>query len=225
MYTQNGITMEKATLVEGKNAKLTYHGNLSKQGAEEVYVHLGFGLLWESLTEIKMTKNEQGFSVEIPLVKADKLYFCFRDNFNNWDNNLYQNYSYDICKKKLAKAQHETKSAIETNNTFEYITNASTIVMPKVNSSTMENMGYDNKNEIYAGESLDTISKPIEMDFSLVNMVENEFSPFRRLPENYLRNKKMRIMFYRMFAYVPRLLNGYTKKKASTIFKNNGLFR
>lgn len=63
------------------------------------------------------------------------------------------------------------------------------------------------------------------MAFSLVSMGENEFSPFRKLPENYLRNKKMRIMFYRMFAYVPRLLNGYTKKKAKSIFKNNGLFK
>jgi hypothetical protein len=225
MYTQSGITMDKATLVEGKNAKLTYHGNLYNQGAEDIYVHLGFGLLWEALTEIKMTKNDQGFSAEIPLTKADTLYLCFRDNYNNWDNNSYQNYSYDIGKKKLAKTHHETKSSIATNNTFEYRTEASAIIVPKVDSDMIENMACNCENEIFATESLGTISKPIEMAFSLVNLEANEFSPFRRLPENYLRNKKMRIMFYRMFAYVPRLLNGYTKKKASTIFKNNGLFR
>lgn len=225
MYTQSGITMDKSTLVEGKNAKLTYRGNLYNQGAEEVYVHLGFGLLWEALTEIKMIKNEQGFSAEIPLVKADKLYFCFRDNYNNWDNNSYQNYTYDISKKKLPKAHSGTKSAIESNNSFEYITNSTTIVTPNVDTKIIEKMGLESKSEIYATENLGTISEPIEKAFSLVTMAENEFSPFRRLPENYLRNKKMRIMFYRMFAYVPRLLNGYTKKKASTIFKNNGLFR
>ncbi|MGE5473776.1 MAG: carbohydrate-binding protein [Ignavibacteriales bacterium] len=208
MYSQNGVYINDAALYEGSKAKLKYNGYLHKNGANEIYVHLGFGLLWESLSEIKMHKVSDYYEAEIPLVKADSLNFCFRDNSNNWDNNSYQNYSYEI--KRVPK----TQAAVESHETFNAV---------KIDSIDINNSVSKRKSRKASMiDSLDLTreaASTIEISHSLVPTINSEFSLYRRLPENYIRNKKMRIMFYRMFAYVPRLLNGYNKKRVKEFLK------
>jgi len=208
MYSQNGVYIDEAALYEGNKAKLKYSGYLHKNGAQEIYVHLGFGLLWENLTEIKMIKTNDFYETDIPLAKADSLNFCFRDNSNNWDNNLYQNYSFEV--KRIPKIQNPV------------INNQSASVV-EINSIDVNNT-IKKRRTRKAGmiETLDLTKQEvstIEVSQSLVPTINSEFRQFRRLPESYLRNKKMRILFYRMFAYVPRLLNGYNKKRAREFFR------
>lgn len=202
MYRQNGVYIDEATLYEGRKTKLKYNGNLIRNGAEEIHVHLGFGLLWENLTEIKMTKRDNHFEAEIPLIKSDSLNFCFRDNYNNWDNNSYQNYIYDI--KKLSK--HEPM--ILQNNSIKEINLDSINVNNKITKKRAKK-----GTMIQSLDLTKNYSSTIEAGCSLVPIINSEFNQYRKLPENYIRNKKMRILFYRMFAYVPRLLNGYNKKR------------
>lgn len=188
MYTEQGVFIEKSDLVQGKTAKLKYSGLLYKHGAEEVYVHLGFGLLWEGLREIKMTRTEDGFEAEIPLEFADTLNFCFRDNAYNWDNNSYQNYSYEVIRMKPS-------------------------VLTDINQITGSNTQLNNqvKNE-------NRLNDPIPLNQSLVTTFNDEFG-FSRLPKNYLRNKKLKIMMYKIFAYIPRILSGYNRRRIGNLLK------
>lgn len=189
MYSVNGILLNDSSLYEGQTTKITYSGLLADKGANEVFIHLGYGLLWENLSEIKMTKNGDAFEADIPLLMADSINFCFRDNANNWDNNSYQNYSYEV--KKMPKIEPAG--------------------LPKRNMSDSLDLssGY-----AYSNLVSQEISMPVESAFSMIPAINSEFGQFRRLPENYIRNKKIRVMFYRMFAYVPRMLNGHNKKRA-----------
>lgn len=88
-------------LVEGRTAKLTYKGILVDNGANEIYVHFGFGLLWDNLQELKLNKLNDGFEAEIKLISNDDINFCFRDENNNWDNNEHQNYTAPIIKEEI----------------------------------------------------------------------------------------------------------------------------
>ena len=224
MYTENGIFIDSSNLVQGRFVKLTYCGSLYKQGAEEVYLHLGFGLLWEGQREIKMVRADDGFEAEIPLIQADSLNFCFRDNSNNWDNNSYQNYSYVVKRFESTK----TTKLANTVETATYTENNSTIISPVTSSAFLESEGFGSVPTINLKEThtkaYGDISASVDLSQSLVPSFESEFAQFRRLPENYLRNKKMRIMLYRMFAYVPRLLNGYNRKKVKSMLKTRKPF-
>ena len=278
MYKEKGVIVEQDTLVQERVAKLTYSGDLFRNGAEEVYVHLGFGLLWEGLVEINMTKNAEGFTTEIPLMKADAINFCFRDNHNNWDNNSYLNYSFELKKPAVKRSATKTKEVavektmvndefaipktcscgtkthssknttpkadgifkeetIQTNigkafNTEqglikEEVITTATIVTPKyLTQEKVETPIYtvnESTSEV-GGQVANNVSSPVDLSRSLVPSFDNEFSQFRRLPENYLRSKKIRIMFYRVFAYIPRLLNGHNKRRAKSILKKRGLY-
>lgn len=104
MKNKGSVFIKSEDLYQGKTAKIHYSGPLSKAGSDDVYLHLGFGLMWDNLTEIKMQKTSDGYVAEVPLIKADTLNFCFRDTKNNWDNNNCQNYAYAVSKPKMIKA-------------------------------------------------------------------------------------------------------------------------
>lgn len=94
-------------LIENDVVKISYTGRLFQEGFEEVYIHYGFGLNWDSLNEIKMTKTELGFQAEIELIPNDTLNLCFRGSNNEWDNNDSQNYIFSIEKKELSLVVQE----------------------------------------------------------------------------------------------------------------------
>ena len=278
MYKEKGVIIDQDALVQGGAVELTYSGDLFRNGAEEVYVHLGFGLLWEGLNEISMTKSIEGFTAEISLLKADALNLCFRDNKNNWDNNSYLNYSFELKRSAVKKSAtkikeianektmvndevlvhkscscgtktHSTKKTSEKANDIlkepilettlekassseqklikEEIITSSTIINPKhliqEKVETPIHTFQESTSNVSCEITKDATSQ-VDLGQSLVPSLNSEFSQFRRLPENYLRSKKMRIMFYRMFAYIPRLLNGHNKRRAKSILKNGGLF-
>lgn len=105
MYSDRRVYINANDLSVGNTAKLTYTGELADV-SEEIYVHLGYGLLWENVTEIKMSKANNQYFAYIPVMNADSLNFCFRNGNNQWDNNLGCNYSYEIKQPAfVAKAQ------------------------------------------------------------------------------------------------------------------------
>ena len=56
-----------------------------------------------------MEKTDLGFQVELNLPESNQLNFCFRNSFNQWDNNENANYIFEIEKPELALiAQAET---------------------------------------------------------------------------------------------------------------------
>ena len=107
------VYFDTEKLIEGRTAKLTYKGDLVSNGSNEIYVHYGFGLLWENLQEIKLDKiDDSTYEAEISLLPSDSINFCFRDGNNNWDNNQTKNYSMPISKEEVTVAKVET-TAIE----------------------------------------------------------------------------------------------------------------
>ena len=183
MKSKGNVFINADDLYQGKTAKIIYNGSLSKASNSELYIHLGFGIMWENLTEIKMSKTSEGYVAEVPLNKADSINFCFRDGNNNWDNNSCKNYSYAISKPKMIKAT------------------ADTIISPITNS---------------VEEKLGKISKKIE---GATHAIADELSlvPSKNITEAYIQRKKNKLMFYRLFNFIPRELTGSGKK-------NKGIF-
>ncbi len=149
MPVEEKVYFDSDKLIEGKTSKLTYRGTLATNGAEEVYVHYGFGLLWENLQEAKLTKtSEDTFEAEITMANNDSINFCFRDDKNNWDNNETKNYSYNISKEEVTVAKVESVA----------------------------------------------IDVP-------------------RLKKSYIIAKKIKISFYKVITFLPKLINGDWKRK------------
>ncbi|WP_066635826.1 carbohydrate-binding protein [Desulfolucanica intricata] len=82
---------------DGKNVNILYNGLLSQAGAEHIVMHAGFGDLnnWQHVNDYNMQRTQQGFEVSVNM-KDTQLNFCFKDSFNNWDNNDGQNWIYRI---------------------------------------------------------------------------------------------------------------------------------
>lgn len=97
-------------LIENSKVKISYVGKLFQEEAEEVYLHYGFGINWDQLSEVKMEKTELGFQAEIELTSCDTFNFCFRNGNNEWDNNNGQNYIFPIEKMELALVVKEDTS-------------------------------------------------------------------------------------------------------------------
>lgn len=85
-------------LVENTNVKISYTGTLFQNGSEEVFIHYGFGLQWNNVSDVKMKKTELGYQAEIPIINGDTLNFCFKNSNNVWDNNNGANYIFPIEK-------------------------------------------------------------------------------------------------------------------------------
>ena len=96
MELTKNIFFNTDKLVENSIVKISYTGKLFQNNTEEVYIHYGFGLLWNNISEQKMEKTELGFQAEIQLTDDESFNFCFKDSNNNWDNNEGQNYSFAI---------------------------------------------------------------------------------------------------------------------------------
>lgn len=89
-------------LVENSTVKISYTGKFFQENSEEVFIHYGFGLNWDNLNDIKMKKTELGFQAEVFLGEGETFNFCFKNNNNEWDNNDYKNYTFEIEKKQNA---------------------------------------------------------------------------------------------------------------------------
>lgn len=94
-------------LVENQTVKISYTGKFFQDNSEEVFIHYGFGLLWENVNELKMEKTDLGFQCEIELLPNDSFNFCFRNGKNEWDNNDNQNYIFPIEKAQTELIKQE----------------------------------------------------------------------------------------------------------------------
>ena len=74
-------------IIENSKLKISYVGSLYQNGSEEVFLHYGFGMQWDNVSDIKMEKTELGFQCEIDILESESLNLCFRNSNNEWDNN------------------------------------------------------------------------------------------------------------------------------------------
>lgn len=83
-------------LTQNSKVKLSYTGKFYQEGAEEVYIHYGFGYDWSNLGEVKMELTDLGYQAEIDLIESDTFNFCFKNGEEEWDNNEGQNYVFEL---------------------------------------------------------------------------------------------------------------------------------
>ncbi len=96
-------------LIENTKVKISYTGRLFEENSDSVFLHYGYGLQWDNVSEVEMEKTELGYQAEIKLLSSDSLNLCFRNSNNEWDNNNGQNYSFPIEKFELALIPQETE--------------------------------------------------------------------------------------------------------------------
>ena len=85
-------------LIENSVVKISYTGKFFQDNSNtELYIHYGFGLLWENVNEIKMERTELGYQALIYLNGQDSLNFCFKNGKGEWDNNNGKNYVFEIA--------------------------------------------------------------------------------------------------------------------------------
>ena len=96
MELTKNIFFNTDKLIENSNVKISYTGKFFQDGSEDVFLHFGFGIDWNNVSEIKMEKTELGFQAEVNLIEGESLNLCFRNGNDEWDNNEGQNYSFPI---------------------------------------------------------------------------------------------------------------------------------
>lgn len=116
MELTKNIFFNTDKLLQNSKVKISYTGQFFEDGSEDVYIHYGFGPFWDSLSEVKMEKTELGFQTEIDLIESDTFNFCFRNGNNEWDNNNYQNYVFDLEKPNLDLVVRDIDSSLDRPN-------------------------------------------------------------------------------------------------------------
>ena len=101
-------------LVENTKIKISYTGKLFEENSSNVYLHYGYGLQWDNVSEVEMVKTELGYQAEIELMSSDSLNLCFRNSNNEWDNNNGQNYTFPIEKVEVALVPQNVSSELDT---------------------------------------------------------------------------------------------------------------
>lgn len=98
MELMKNIFFNTDKLIENSNVKISYTGKFFQDGSDDVFIHYGFGLNWNNVSDIKMEKTELGFQAELTLGEGETFNFCFRNGNNEWDNNDGQNYVFNLEK-------------------------------------------------------------------------------------------------------------------------------
>lgn len=84
---------------KGRYLQLRYDGLLAKSGAQQVYVHVGYGKgSWSNISDLAMQRLPDGRWETVFLIpdETDRLNLCFKDNGDNWDNNSGMNWQFDL---------------------------------------------------------------------------------------------------------------------------------
>jgi hypothetical protein len=99
-----GVVVDPTPITAGQETTIFYNGLLADHGADQVYLHVGFGPSdhWQVVRDLRMSKTAYGWvkTLEAPAT-AERLSFCFKDSANNWDNNSGHNWTWIIHDGKI----------------------------------------------------------------------------------------------------------------------------
>lgn len=96
IYYENGVIVTPNVIVKGDRASVLYKGILKNSGADEVYMHTGYGEFWDNAGDVKMKRTEEGFEAVLPISTDKPLKLAFKDSADNWDNNCGRNYTFEV---------------------------------------------------------------------------------------------------------------------------------
>ena len=166
MEFTNEIYFDK-NLVENQTVKISYTGKLFREFSSEVYIVYGYGPNWDNTQEHKMNLTEDCFYADINITGTDTFNFCFRNNYNIWDNNNTFNYIATIYPNDLNSINDgysESSSASISASTTEVEENAN----DETENSSEETT--DSSTNNFQNESGDIFSNLLE---SLLNDMDD----------------------------------------------------
>lgn len=113
MELAKNIFFNSDKLIENTKIKISYTGKFFDDGSEKVFLHYGFGLLWDDVGELEMERTELGFQAELDLTDADSFNFCFKNENDEWDNNELQNFTFPIEKVPMELIKRDETDALQ----------------------------------------------------------------------------------------------------------------
>lgn len=98
MHDVSGVNVYPTPITLGEHVNIVYDGLLSRSGAQDVYLHAGFGFHdhWRDIKDLKMLRTGRGWEQTLQADDATRLNFCFKDGAEHWDNNWGHNWSFEI---------------------------------------------------------------------------------------------------------------------------------
>jgi hypothetical protein len=110
-YADNGVILSKSSLNVGEEVLLSYTGLLAQSGADQIFVHIGYGENWQEKAFVPMENDNGVFKAAVKAILPGVLNFSFKDSANNWDNNSSNDYSIKVSEKaKRSTKASEVKS-------------------------------------------------------------------------------------------------------------------
>lgn len=93
-----GVVVDPTPITAYDEITVFYNGLLVQSGAEQIYLHVGFGDArnWRNVQDLRMSRTGWGWVKTLEMPDESRFNFCFRDNAYNWDNNNGLNWSYEI---------------------------------------------------------------------------------------------------------------------------------
>lgn len=187
-------------LIENTKVKISYTGKFYQSNNEKVYLHYGYGDNWNNINEIEMSKTDLGYQAEICLTGDSTLNFCFKNQNNEWDNNLGNNYIFQIEKAPVSNINENVEGS--SNTVFSFLEknfnksnknqNNSNIFLGKSINENIEN----NYSKSIPGNSclnsvdtiIDTTSNGFITDMDISCPIGNKIEPLNTIENNFLDN-------------------------------------
>ena len=116
MELTKNIFFNTDKLLKNSTVKISYTGRFFEDNSEEVYIHYGFGVSWDNLSEVKMERTELGFQADVELIDSDTFNFCFKNEKDEWDNNNCENYVFPLESQNLDLIVTNIDSSLDRPN-------------------------------------------------------------------------------------------------------------
>ncbi|MHB1418510.1 MAG: carbohydrate-binding protein [Bacillota bacterium] len=93
-----GVVVDPVPVTAGEEVTVLYYGLLSDSGADQVWLHTGYGNAhqWQQVHDYRMEHTGRGWVKTFPAEGPGQLNFCFKDSASNWDNNSGVNWTYQV---------------------------------------------------------------------------------------------------------------------------------
>lgn len=83
----------------GDKVQIKYHGLLAGAGADQVWLHTGYGTeSWQNQYDYPMKRVGSEWEQTVEITRDGQFNLCFKDSANNWDNNNNLNWNYRISR-------------------------------------------------------------------------------------------------------------------------------
>ncbi|MHB8171942.1 MAG: carbohydrate-binding protein [Thermincolia bacterium] len=95
---EGGVAVDPTPITLGQEVTVLYEGILADSGADQVFLHCGYGSNenWQMIQDLPMYHTGHGWERSFKVNDESRLNFCFKDSANNWDNNSGHNWSFEV---------------------------------------------------------------------------------------------------------------------------------